>query len=225
MNEKLTALYERHWNKFIVEHSKIEHCSYPLLIKVSEEYENADIRVMVVGQETDGWAIKEKEKNNIANLQNAYLEYLCNNKEKYRRPFWNRKNFKFFQERLTQAFSSKKVSFVWSNVSKIGKDSRGKATDEIQKLEKDYFNVFDKELQILKPHIIIFRIGNRHIPVEHQVLKNIKSSPVANVVLVNYPNIIAVRTYHPNARISGGTKIYKEQLLDLIIEKMRESGY
>jgi hypothetical protein len=39
----------------------------------------------------------------------------------------------------------------------------------------------------------------------------------------NYPNIIAVRTYHPNAKIKGGKKPFKKEIVKLINERYNES--
>jgi uracil-DNA glycosylase len=98
---------------------------------------------------------------------------------------------------------------------------RTQVTKEIENLEKEYFNFFEKELKILNPDIIIFTTGNRKIPIKHKKIKSIQEKPVSEVELENYPNIIAVRTYHPNARIKGGKKKFKKEIVDLIRNKIR----
>ena len=221
MNEKLKELYENRWNDLIL-NSKGTDATYPLLIKVDNKYQNAHIKVMIVGQETDGWCgVLEDNKRDIVSVQDTYFNYLYKNKDKYSRPFWNRKNFKYFEEELTKIFSDKdkKIAFIWNNISKIGKNSRGKPTQKIENLEKKYFNIFEKELKILNPDIIIFTTGNRKIPIEHKKIKPIKEEPVSIVELRNYPNIIAIRTYHPNARIKGGKKKFKKDIIELIRKK------
>jgi len=217
MNEELKQLYAKKWNNLII-NAKGTDAAYPLLIKVSEEYQNAEIKVMIVGQETDGWCgVLEENKKNIDSVQETYFNYLYkNNKDKNRRAFWNKKNFKYFQEELINIFSSKKVAFIWNNISKIGKKSRGKPTSKIENLEKQYFDVFEEELKILKPNIIIFTIGNRIIPIEHNKLRPIKEEPVAQIEFKKYPDIIAIRTYHPNAQIKGGKKNFKKDILKII---------
>ena len=54
MNEKLKKLYESKWSK-LIKSAKGSNAAYPLLIKVDDNYQKADVRVMVVGQETAGW--------------------------------------------------------------------------------------------------------------------------------------------------------------------------
>lgn len=216
MNEKLKELYENKWDDLIL-NAKGTDATYPLLIKVDDKYQNADIKVMIIGQETDGWCgVLEDNKKDITSVQDTYFNYLYENNKKYSRPFWNRKNFRYFEEELTKIFSTKEVSFLWNNISKIGKNSSGKPTQKIENLEKDYFNIFEKELEILKPNIVIFTTGSRKIPIEHKKIKPIKEEPVSQVELQKYPHIIAVRTYHPNARIKGGKKKFKEDIIELI---------
>jgi len=218
MNNKLKKLYNEKWENLIL-HSKGTKAAYPLLIKVSDDYKNADIRVMIVGQETDGWGgLLEENDKSITELQTAYFEYLYKNKRKNRRPFWNRKNFKYYKEQIIKKFPNCKVSFIWSNVSKIGKTSRGEPTKKIASLESNFFNVFEDELKILKPNIIIFSTGDRHIPLRHQTIKAVRNEPVSEVDLKSYPDIYAVRTYHPNARIEGGKKHLKEEVSRLVFE-------
>ncbi len=220
MNKKLTELYQSKWDN-LISNSKGTDATYPLLININEEYQNADIRIMVVGQETDGWCgMLEEHKKSVMNVQDTYFNYFYKSKDKNRRPFWNRKNFKYFQEEFTKKLSSKNIAFVWNNVSKIGKNTRGRQTSKIEELEKEYFDVFEKELKILKPDIIIFTIGNRRIPIRHKEIPSLKTKPVAEIEFLDYPEIIAVRTYHPNAQIKGGKKKFKEDIVSLIMSKI-----
>jgi len=215
MNENLKELYENKWNDLLL-NAKETDATHPLLIKVDNRYENADIKVMIVGQETDGWCGSlEDKKRDVQSVQNTYFNYLYKNNKKYNRPFWNRNNFRYFKEEITKMFPEKEVAFIWNNISKIGKNSRGEPTKKIENLEKKYFDVFEEELKILNPDIIIFRTGSRKIPIEHKRLKPIKDKPVSEVELINYSNTIAVRTYHPNARVSE-KKRFKKEMLELI---------
>ena len=234
MNKKLELLYSKYFET-LAKQAKGTNATHPLLIKVSDKYIDADIRVMIVGQETDGWnGLFETSKKDIKYLMNDYYHYLYNIStdekmerrllKKKKRPFWNKKSFKFYEESITKYFDNKKVAFIWNNISKIGKTSRGKQSKEIAKLEKSYFNdIFEEEVRILKPNIIIFVTGNRTIPLSHKLLKNIKFEKVSKVDLEDYPNIIAVRTYHPNARIEGGKRNLKYDILDIIYNNIENN--
>ena len=149
MNEKLQELYKSKWGDLIA-NSKGSEASNPLLIKVHDEYQKADIKVMIVGQETDGWeGFLEHNKKSIASLRETYFNYYHHSNDKNRRPFWNRKGFLFFREKLTETFSDKKVAFIWNNVSKLGNASKGGPPSQtIAELESNYFNVFEEEFKI-----------------------------------------------------------------------------
>ncbi|NBK99232.1 MAG: hypothetical protein EOM50_14670 [Erysipelotrichia bacterium] len=233
INEKLENLYTQYWDELIT-NAKNTFAAHPLLLKVKKEYEDADIKIMIIGQETDGWHGPLEENNrSIRFLMDDYYHYLydiyadkndlttrLNRKRK--RAFWNKNNFRFFKEELTKRFPDQKLSFLWNNVSKIGKCSRGKPTDTILDLEENYFQgVFQKEIELLKPNVMVFVTGDRKIPIAHEKIKNIKNEQVSEIIFDRYPNIVAVRTYHPNAKIVGGKKHLKEQVIDLIVKKLR----
>ncbi len=223
MNQKLKKLYETHWND-LIECSEGTDAAYPLLIKVNDEYQKAKIKVMIVGQETDGWCGKlEEGKKDTESVLNTYFNYFYKSKDKNRRPFWNRKNFKYFQEQLTKKLSTNTISFIWNNVSKIGKVTKGKPTKKIDELEKESFNIFEEELKILKPDIIIFTIGRRKIPIQHQENKPLEDKYIFEINFINYPEIIAFSTYHPNARIKGGKKELKKDIVNLIVQRYNKS--
>jgi len=223
INKKLTELYQNKWKNLLF-NAKDTKASSPLLIKVSDEYKNADIRVMIVGQETDGWyGLLENNKYTIEELQEKYFSYLYLNTKKINRPFWNRKNFKYFQEELTKKFENKNVSLIWSNISKIGNDGRGRAVSKIRRLEKNYFNIFEDELKILNPNIIIFTTGNRDVPLNHDEIESVHKKPVSEIKFQKYPNILAIRTYHPNAKIKGGKKHFKKEIMDIITARYNKT--
>jgi hypothetical protein len=241
INTQLTKLYASKWKELTNEADKIKGVkpAHPLLIKVNDNYEKADIKVMIFGQETFGWHKEFSGGKNIDFLMNDYNYYLNNNtqdyfykgrvKRKNKRTFWNRSNFKYFQEQLETHFKGKSIEFLWNNLSKIGKTGKGKQTDEIKVLENTYFNVIEKELKILQPDIIIFVTG----PTRDKLLKNklnttleqcssqYKTRQLAKVIFSDITNvdnkeILAFRTYHPRYR--AGRKNRNSEILELIIE-------
>jgi hypothetical protein len=144
INEKLKALYKGKWKDLTSEADKIKEVkpAHPLLIKVNDNYEKADIKVMIFGQDTFVWHVEFSNGKDIDFLMDDYDCYLNNNtqdyfykgrvKRKNKRTFWNRSNFKYFQEQLNQHFEGKNVEFLWNNLSKIGKNGKGKQTDDIE---------------------------------------------------------------------------------------------
>ncbi|MDA7918250.1 hypothetical protein N9B20_01175 [Mariniblastus sp.] len=220
MNRLLKELYDSYWNQLILAANKAEiNAAYPLLIKVCQKYVDADLKVMIVGQETDGWCGQlSKADKSVEEVMEKYSKYLYEEvKDKNKRPFWNIKNFKFFETEITKHFSNgKSVEFVWNNISKIGRDKRGKPSRDIRDLELNHFNVFRKEFKILNPGLVIFTTGKRddyikrHFGPEVSFISvlNLKDGTmgketknlIAEVRLPNFSNVKAVRVEHPNRR-------------------------
>lgn len=163
MNNALLHLYETHWDNFINKIYKpyLGKCSYPFLIKTTQHYENAAKRVMICGQETQGWGGEYPNPDStkpdlLMSLYDGFVNQNNDggkiNKPGYNSPYWN------FNWRLMQA--NPDVGFVFQNVVKVGKYSLAGCDNDIYQLTKQYFPVWKEELQILKPSIIIFLTGN-----------------------------------------------------------------
>ncbi len=245
MNDELKDLYEKNWECLLdyVSKNKIK-ASNPLLIKVDKNYETASLKIMIAGQETNGWNGKlsrENERTDIDFLMNDYYAYLNDDQNYFNtndiygnysksgarlkrkvskviykrkdkedkvfrsKQFWNNANFKYFKKTLSLIPIEYKrhIAFMWNNLSKIGKyNGRGKPAKKIQKLENSCFSsIFEEELKILQPDIIIFRCGTRYIPniFGYNSVKISKNNPVKEVSLTNFPSIFAIKAYHPRS--------------------------
>lgn len=235
MNQKLNSLYESRWQALTESSGK--KMAHPLLIRISDEYEKSPCKIMVVGQETDGWIgnfSNQQERKECDFIQQDYFDYLYNRvadmafnsnhgknytsekrlAKKRRRPFWNRSNFKFFQEKLKSKLGKENVSFIWNNLSKLGKagggkKSRGKVPKAIENIENDVLkNMHILELDILQPDAIIFNTGYVRDKVLMQryscSVEPIEGFDYKHLAKVRFGNqhhhIISLRTCHPNAR-------------------------
>lgn len=208
-NECLKKLYESRWDK-LIHNGKGKGAAHPLLIKVADEYDSSDYKIMIFGQETYGWHGDLGDGNiDIEGLMKDYKGFFYGEnagrerlKKKNKRAFFNRRNFKFFQEEIK--VDGKKIAFIWNNLAKIGNSQnskhkgKGRQTKQIKDIEKEYFNLLDDELNILDPDIVIFRTGNRYIP-SSSSKKLTKDSPVSIVKLDKHPDIFAIKAYHPSA--------------------------
>ncbi|QFQ78530.1 hypothetical protein [Vibrio harveyi] len=223
MNQELESLYRSKWDALLEAASGLSSkASNPLLIKVDQTYIDSDVKVMIIGQETDGWCGQLNAGDaTVENLMNEYFNYFHqisgSGKNRGKRAFWNRKNFRFFQEKLTEHFSNKTVSFIWNNISKIGNDGRGKPSPSIRKLEREYFNILAEEFSILRPDIVIFTTGStRDSFIKHHFGTKVQFLPklsfldgelaeqtlnlIAEVRIPQYPELKAIRIEHPNRR-------------------------
>jgi hypothetical protein len=211
MNEKLIELYQSNWNNLseelnaiINDSSKEVKPANPYLLNVNEEYNVSDIRVMIFGQETNGW---EGEFQNDINVSiEIYDDFINSNKcFSYGGQFWN--GYNRFLTILKNQFPNKKISSISNNVVKIGGagSDLNCPPDYIYDIEKKHFNIIEKEIEILKPNVIIFLSG----PNYDEKLKNIFLDLEFNTFSdkfndrqlskIEYKNLTNVfRTYHPN---------------------------
>jgi len=218
MNEELAALYNSKWDRLLAEAGKLSvDAANPLLVKVDQKYIDSDTKVMIVGQETDTWCDKLNDgEHTVEKLMDVYHGYFSKRSEYTGRGFWNKKNFKYFEIKLTKHFANRDVAFIWNNISKIGNDGRGKPVDEIKDLERRYFNIFLEEFKILRPDIVIFTTGDRDLYIEHHFGNEVAFLPklslydgslesktvnlLAEVQLPRFDAVKAIRLEHPSRR-------------------------
>jgi hypothetical protein len=239
MNNKLEELYKKYWDDFVREGESLNlenksneklQLVNPLLIKVDENYINADIKVMIYGQETWGW---HELGTSIEDEMNHYLRFFITDKDwkkKKKSSFW--KAVIFFQEKLDKCYGDKKVSYIWNNISKIGRKKGKGVSSEIRKLERKYFPVILEEIKILKPDIVIFLTGNRNddirfhfncVKFENIIINatlkskngkmNFKS--VSKVIHKSLPKK-SIKLYHPS--FFGGYNNVKNDAIKIICE-------
>lgn len=236
INDKLEILYKKYWDDFIqkakslnsnISNEKLQVAN-PLLIKVNEEeYMNSDIKVMIYGQETFGW----HELDTPIKDEMCKYESFINNKPwkmKTKSSFW--KAFKFFKDELSNSFPDKKISFLWNNISKIGRKKSKGVSDEIRALERVSFPVVLEEIKILIPDIVIFLTGNRNRDIKfhfedvkfescviNSTLKskkgNMEFKPVSKVTSQFLPQK-SVKLYHPS--FFGGFNNVKDDAVGII---------
>jgi len=185
MNEKLIELYKSNWTKLSNELNLIisdknysQKPTNPLLLSIDENiYLKSDIKVLFLGQETNDWG--NNFNGNIEETLEIYDDFY-NSKyalNSYGGHFWNGINR--FIELMEKKFVEKKVSYTWSNVVKIGASGRDQNHPEnyIYKIELDNFKVLEKELDILKPDIILFVSGPNY---DSNIEKNLEGVTFSN---------------------------------------------
>ena len=133
-NRQLFALYESKYTE-LSENIRVinerlsldgklkQRATNPLLLKVTDDYINADIKIMFFGQETNGW-LREKNKGEFCNEIGPVLSlyekfYLSGECFSYGGHFWN--GVARFKSLLQKQIPNKTIVFVYNNVLKIGK--------------------------------------------------------------------------------------------------------
>ena len=235
INQQLFELYSSKWDDLcramqpiIEDNDKWQKPAYPLLLKIDkeEEYLNADIRVMIFGQETKGWELNEMPKyidDDFQKIINLYDDFYNHNRSFYKQrgPFMSeiRKLREIFEGQF-----SKKIPFVWNNIIKIGQHGdKGRTPLYIYEIERKYFSVIKDEIEILKPNVIIFLTGPSYYKeitdnfgkINFPAFSSFTTNQLSKVSL---PEIrFAYRTYHPGYLYRKGRE-FKERVFNTILQ-------
>ncbi|MDR2708550.1 MAG: hypothetical protein LBC07_01040 [Elusimicrobiota bacterium] len=251
-NNQLIQLYEKYYpvlsekivkfNKSMDLQSK-QKAANPLLLQVNDEYTNADLKIMIFGQEAVDWGGTElreikktnemyfvpimQEKNIVNLLCQFYGGFFLSGKcYKYTRGFWGQ--MKKIKNQLAEKMPHKKTAYLYNNVLKISKSEWGKPSREIIDIEKTQFNVIEKEIQIVKPDVLLFFSGPNYdgeieltfknsniLKAEQSIVEPFKLREFRKFDIANMPP--AFRTYHPNCRLKNKQRYYNT-LVDKICE-------
>jgi len=227
-NLTLKKIYQEKWstfseklNEILIDKTKENKPTNPLLLHIDEEkYRNADIKIMIFGQETNDW--EGDFSNNLDTSLETYDGFYNSNYcYTYGGQFWN--GFNRFLTLLDKKFENKSISCIWNNVIKVGNSGRNKnyPPDYIYNIEKEYFNVIKNEIDILKPDIILFisgpnydaEIKNSLVEVNFESLsKNFSERQIAKLSYRDYKNIY--RTYHPNYLWRNNIDSFFEEIIN-----------
>ena len=198
---------------------------------------NDDILAEIRGRHTDENGNDLSGQDERYGLTDIYINYLYSRDENTgkritvgKSPFT--KWCYSFVDKLQARYPDKKVEFVWNNLFKIGNTnimsghSRSKSNSIIRDIEKEYFDVIESELEILKPDIIIFTPLDEDKTILEKF--NIGQDAYATVdsrlpelKRIDIPNIkYAARTIHPSTQ-GTSNEIYRAYDIALIDDMMK----
>ncbi|MBK9732472.1 MAG: hypothetical protein IPO83_14550 [Chitinophagaceae bacterium] len=212
MNKELESLYESKWNELSIAVKDINNDSLreikpanPLLINIDneEEYMNADLRIMIFGQETNDWHQKfNLDKKITLDGYRSFFERQFGTNI-YPGQYWN--GFRKFRKMILEDKPKLQIGFLWNNIVKIGKlGSKGFPPDYIYEIERKHFSVVKEEIEITKPNVILFLTGPDYDEViadnfGHLTYKRISPFTVRQLSKLEMNDVqFAFRTYHPN---------------------------
>jgi hypothetical protein len=211
INEATINLYGANWLELKGQLGALSRDQYtnPFLLAFDEEeLKSCDMRVMIFGQETKGWGEESGIIDSAEEVVSMYHHFFCqkNFYAGYRKSaFW--KAFRYFEKQIKGIYPDKKICFSWNNINKIGK-SGGKTgvSSDVRKIEYESFSVISYEVEIFKPHIVIFLTGpDRDCDIKHQfkdaeftaISPDIKTRALAKVKSKLLPDQ-TIRMYHPS---------------------------
>jgi len=195
MRQELLLLYQSQQHKFreIVDQFPNEKLYGPYLVSPSNKYIEQKNRLLIIGQETNGWS---EYVENLDKQMQCYEEF--NVGETYKStPFWN------VTRKVEKIINHEQFSCVGANINKFDVDQRrpkGKHETAISTLD----NILVSEISILKPKICIFFTSHtfdyrlKEIFSEVELLK-VDGFTTKELCQLKHPNLpeLSFRTYHP----------------------------
>jgi hypothetical protein len=229
INEQLHELYASKWEAISEALQKIAEDgpqvpAHPLLLYVDNEeaWLQADLRVMIFGQEPNGW---EADDDTIESICAEYDKFFY--KGGYRkksRPFWH--GICYFLRMLAEKFPDKKIQYLWNNIVKIGNaHDKGRPVECIREQERTLFRVIPGEMNILKPNVVLFLSGPRYDDVIRENFAEVSYAPLPpyterQLAKLSIPEIpsaeLAFRTYHPGYLFRNDINSYFGAIIDEI---------
>lgn len=215
INEKLSRLYKSKYielskqiieynNKLLFKNRKDLCATNPLMLKIDEDWEKSDLKIMIFGQETNGWANEAGNEglfcSKVEEVIKVYEDFYLQN-TMYNSPFWN----EFRRVKRNLNIEDRKVSVLWNNIIKIGRNGIGNV-EEINIISKKYFDVIKDEIEILKPNILIFFTGPNYDDKIQTFLGEFTIKSIEGFELDKFCEFVfkdnfklekVMRTYHP----------------------------
>lgn len=228
-NSQLNQLYITHWinlsSQLNLDENK-DTFAMPFFIKLPEEINDPKAyKIMIFGQETWGWYDKCSLDNWIKIGMNEYEKFYLNRNgfktsKNKKSSFWQK--FRFFEKELSKLIKNQESVpvFIWNNISKIGNSmSKTGVSDNNRLIERTYFSVIAKEIEIIKPDLCIFMSGpNRdhdikyHFPsIEFRKANDIDS--IREMAVIEGLGVKGLRLYHPSY-FGGFNNTYKLRALE-----------
>ena len=174
----------------------------PHLISPPVEYKDSNLKVLYVGQETNGWEGAYKKSKGTDHLLKVYDDF-ANGGKAFKRggQFWNA--IKFFQNKFLELDSSSQ--FVWSNLIKVGKDhNKGRPCNTVLDWQKPWDPILKKEIFTFKPDVAIFFSGPNYDGLIKKHFPDIEFIPIGDYNIRELCGLKSkslprdsFRTYHP----------------------------
>lgn len=217
----LKEVYEKYWNGYLthIRNNPNIKAANPYLIVTPSDYYEKKKRVMICGQETQGWGNEFDncpEKATMDTIMRIYAGFV-NTRGGYNSPYWQ------FINSLKSACPD--IGFVCNNIVKIGKKNNPGCDDQINELTLKYFPVIPEEINVLHPDLILFLTGPRYDWRIRKTLGNFKTKQVENIK--KFEEIIfdanslpkAIRCYHPRyLRVCGQENLVRSFIVQYLNE-------
>lgn len=243
----LDKLYKEYLEKLLQDKEiaeKINSCTFSSPLFLNTNVPNGMLKekkytILLIGQQTKGWDSNFKnsdlELNNIPTfieeLKKLYYNFNYGKRidgKPYNGYFWQ------FQRKLLNIInnsSNNEFGLIWSNILRFD-ERREKIKDkrDIEKISYNKNHILRKEIEILKPNIVVFVTGPSYDSILNETFEDLKFIPVAEVsnnskqfsiLESKHLPIMSFRTYHPRAFINKYLKSLREPIINFIANKLR----
>ncbi|GAB3857087.1 hypothetical protein GCM10028822_30230 [Hymenobacter terrigena] len=197
MNETLHTLYTSWQADFenVIRQFRGIDLAGPLLMSPNALYNQQKNPLLIVGQETKGWAYLHG-----ADMRAQMKAYETFNVAEgyYPSPFWN------VTRKVEQALGNAAYSCAWTNVSKFDV-AGGRAQGEQERVISSLDDLLSSEINIIKPKVCLFYTGPDFDERIEQVFPGLRYQavdgwPERELATLVHPALppLTFRTYHPN---------------------------
>jgi len=187
----------------------------PMLLDELPDFRDAEIKVMIFGQEVNRWNLSDEGKffyedfdNDIADFMDLYKGYMSifqNTGFRNHTPF--NAEYLRIQKLLKKTFTNYNVGIMWNNLIKLSAlemNTGIKLYDNIPAVKESSL-LIKSELECFKPDIILFYTGpNYDFVINTKEIFNITNKNPVNgfsdkeLLSLEIPGVsLALRTYHP----------------------------
>jgi len=244
MQKALDELYKKELDtsrlrEIFNDEKMLKKISAPFLINVDQSYLDAKIKILFVGKETNKWWGKLSDfidmPDSIEILKDRYRAEFFGGEVKskqssltnYKAENWGNPFFTEYKKIRKALLDNKKGALVWSNLLKMDFDSGkgySKNSKDIEAIVSISKHIFKKELEILKPDVIIFATSYTY----DKIIKNYYNNQDLETIEIIEPKslwkfkigkTICYRTWHPSTITYKAEKnkleYYKDVILDI----------
>lgn len=196
-NADLARLYRYSWFALSRMRAQDPALSAPYFAWVHPDYDRADVRLVVVGQETNGWGdcldIPEDPAEATRILMHEYRDFNLGADYAGRAAYWN--PIRDLYRRLNP--KGPESGFVALNVSIVDQGKREPDTNTRDQIIR--LGLLPDQIKALDPHVVVFHTGPTHEDWIDLAFPGVSRSGDRILATLAAPSLpeFSFRTYHP----------------------------
>ncbi len=249
MNEfqNLRTLYMQFKAEVSISDDLADRLSPPLLLYPTARWNEAGARVLIVGQETLGWDFSAgwyfdwpypslssfKDfmtfEGSVDAMMHGYkvFEFSRYQPDNYRSPFW--RAYRQIRRNFDSEVDGLNTAVLWTNLFRMSLDGgsvvNNGTVEEIQSIQSATSGLLSREIQILKPNVVLFFTGpyyNDTLYTEFSGLQLVDFSghDTSRTAWLQHPLLpsTSLRTYHPGYLNRGNWQLI-DKIEQVILER------